>query len=102
MQVGEAIFTATDDGGIDDAVSNHLHGGVNRYQRGRAGGGDSKTGPHKSIPVADEACRGAVESTQESGVIRGYASRLHLPFDCALLLRRELDGPFDSGKDVVG
>ena len=66
-----------------------------------AGGGDGIAGPHETIPVADEAGRCTVEPAQERGVIRGHASRLHLPFDCALLIRREVNGPFDSGKDIV-
>ena len=101
MEVGEILLTPADDGGIDDAVADHLDGAEKCDQRGRAGRGDGIAGPHESIPVADEAGRRAVDSPQECGVIRGHASGLHLPYDCALLVRGEVNGSFDGGEDVV-
>jgi len=87
MQVGEIIFAPSDNGGIDDAVPDHLDGAVECDQGGRAGCGNGKTGTHEAIAIADEAGRCAVESTQERGVIRGQPSGLHLPFDGARLFR---------------
>ena len=101
MQMGEIILAPADDGGIDDAVSDHLEGAVKRDQGGGAGGGDRIAGPHEAIAVADEAGRGAVEPAQKRGVVRGHASGPHLPFDGALLIRREVNGPLDRADDIM-
>jgi hypothetical protein len=101
MQMCEILLAPADDGGVDDAVADHLQGAVKRDQGGGAGGGDRIAGPHDAVAVADEAGGGAVESAQKRGVVRGYATGLHLPFDSALLIRGEGNGPLDGGKDFV-
>ena len=101
MQMREIILAPADDGGVDDAVADHLQGAVKRDQGGGAGGGDRIAGPHEAIAVADEAGGGAVEPAQKRGVVRGHASGLHLPFDGALLIRGEGNGPLDGGEDFV-
>ena len=59
------------------------------------------TGSHEPIPVANEACRSGAESAKECGIVRGQASGYYLTFDGAHLIRTEVKGPVDSGKDVV-
>ena len=101
MQVGEIILAPADDGGIDDAVADQLQGAVKRDQGGGAGGGDRKAWSHEAIAVADESTGGAVEPAQKRGVVRSHASGLHLPFDGALLIRGEGNGPLDIGENVM-
>jgi hypothetical protein len=73
MQMGEIILASSDDGGIDDAVADHLDGAVECDQRARAGCGDGIAGPHEPIPVADEAAAAQLSlprSVVSSGALR--------------------------------
>src|SRR6202142_2462848 len=70
MQVCEIIFPASDDGGIDDAIPDHLDGAVKCNQGGRAGRRDCIARPHEPILIADKAGRCAVESSHECSVVR--------------------------------
>ena len=101
MQVCEIIFPASDDGGIDDAISDHLDGAVKCDQGGRTGCRDGIAWPHEPILIADEAGRCTVESAHECSVVGGHASGFHLPFDGALLIRREVNGSVDGCENIV-
>ena len=101
VQMREVILATADDGGINDAVTDHLQGAVQRNQRSGAGGGDRIAGSHETITVADEAGGGAVEPTQKRGVVRSHAPGFYFANNGALLFWSKRHGSLDVRENVI-
>ena len=74
----EVFFPAAHHRRVQDAVVDHLDGAVNGHQAGGASGGDRVARTHEAEFVADETAGGAVEPSQERGVVYGDIAGLDL------------------------